>query len=172
MSATVYKWIVIYDDGTTEEHLGESPSDFAEYLEKVPVAIVRNGCEGRWKQMIDQEKIIKALDCCLDIVRSGRWASSCIACPYAVEENSCREKMILDVIAMLKEQGDEITALSIALAMYEKQDIVRCKDCKHYKPYTGRVSGNLLHECEIFDMDIDEPDWFCANGERAVDVND
>ena len=87
---------------------------------------------------------------------------------------SCKCRMldkVNDVIALLQEQGDEITALSIALAMYEKQDIVRCKDCKHYKPYRGRVSGNLLHECEIFDLDIDDPDWFCANGERR-DEND
>lgn len=54
--------------------------------------------------MPDREKIIRALECCLDIVRSGRWASGCIACPYAVEENSCREKMILDAISLLKEQ--------------------------------------------------------------------
>lgn len=47
MSATVYKWIVVYDDGWTEEKWGESPSDFADYLVKVPVAIIRNGWEMR-----------------------------------------------------------------------------------------------------------------------------
>ena len=45
MSATVYKWIVVYDDGRTEEKRGESPSDFADYLAEVPVAIIRNGRE-------------------------------------------------------------------------------------------------------------------------------
>lgn len=48
-------------------------------------------------------------------------------------------------------------------------ELIRCKDCKHYKPYTGRVSGNMFHECEFFDMDIEDPDWFCANGEKADD---
>ena len=43
MSAPVYKWIVVYDDGDTEEKYGESPSDFVDYLAKVPVAIIRNG---------------------------------------------------------------------------------------------------------------------------------
>ena len=43
MSATIYKWIVVYDDGRTEEKLGESPYDFAEDLAEVPIAIIRNG---------------------------------------------------------------------------------------------------------------------------------
>ena len=64
--------------------------------------------------------------------------------------------------------SDEIIEEEIAGS---PQELVRCKDCKHYKPYRGRVSGNLLHECEISDLDIDEPDWFCANGERR-DEND
>ncbi len=43
MSATIYKWIVVYADGSTEEKLGESPYAFADDLEEVPVAIIRNG---------------------------------------------------------------------------------------------------------------------------------
>ena len=43
MSATIYKWIVVYDDGGTEERYGENPSDFVDYIEKVPVAIIRTG---------------------------------------------------------------------------------------------------------------------------------
>ncbi len=43
MSATVYKWIIVYEDGSTEEKLAESPYDFADDLEEVPVAIIRNG---------------------------------------------------------------------------------------------------------------------------------
>lgn len=46
MSATIYKWIVVYDDGGTEEKEGESPYDFADDLEGVPVAIIRNGWHG------------------------------------------------------------------------------------------------------------------------------
>lgn len=45
MSATIYKWIVVYDDSWTEEKLGESPSDFADDLVEVPVAIIRSGWE-------------------------------------------------------------------------------------------------------------------------------
>ena len=43
LSAPVYKWIVVYDDGATEEKYGESPYDFADDLVEVPVAIIRNG---------------------------------------------------------------------------------------------------------------------------------
>lgn len=56
--------------------------------------------------MPDIEKVIEALDCCLDIVKSGRWASGCISCPYAEEKNNCREKMIKDAIVLLKEVED------------------------------------------------------------------
>lgn len=48
MSATVYKWIIVYDDGKTEEKLGESPYAFVDDLTEVPVAIIRNDeWEGR-----------------------------------------------------------------------------------------------------------------------------
>jgi len=47
MSVTIYKWIVVYEDGRTEEVWGESPYSFADDLVEVPVAIIRNGWEGR-----------------------------------------------------------------------------------------------------------------------------
>lgn len=45
MSATIYKWLVVYADGRTEEKWGEGPYSFADDLEEVPVAIIRNGWE-------------------------------------------------------------------------------------------------------------------------------
>ena len=45
MSATIYKWIIVYDDGSTEEKRGESLYDFADDLVEVPVAIIRAGWE-------------------------------------------------------------------------------------------------------------------------------
>jgi len=45
MSAPIYKWIVVYDDGRTEVEWGASPYDFADDLIEVPVAIIRNGWE-------------------------------------------------------------------------------------------------------------------------------
>ena len=46
MSATVYKWIIVYEGGYAEEKLGTCPADFADDLAEVPAAIIRNG---RWE---------------------------------------------------------------------------------------------------------------------------
>ena len=46
MSATVWRWIIVYEDGHTEEKSGESPYAFADDLEEVPVAIIRMGYAG------------------------------------------------------------------------------------------------------------------------------
>ena len=43
MSATIYNWIIIYDDGRTEEMQGKNLDDFAYDLREVPIAIIRNG---------------------------------------------------------------------------------------------------------------------------------
>lgn len=47
MSETIYRWIIVYDNGETEEKCGADPCDFADDLIEVPVAIIRNGWEGR-----------------------------------------------------------------------------------------------------------------------------
>ena len=60
-------------------------------------------------RMKNTTDLIKALDCCLDIVRSGRWAQGCIACPYN-EKSNCREQMLLDAIKILKGVSDEVQA--------------------------------------------------------------
>lgn len=43
-----------------------------------------------------------------------------------------------------------------------QEEIVRCKDCKHYKP-------NRLFECSLHGACQPKPDWFCADGERRTD---
>lgn len=48
MTETVYKWIIVYEDGWAEEKCGASPYSFVEDLEEVPVAIIRNGV---WKNL-------------------------------------------------------------------------------------------------------------------------
>ncbi|MBR2209919.1 MAG: hypothetical protein IJ896_00360 [Fibrobacter sp.] len=47
----------------------------------------------------------------------------------------------------------------------KQMELVTCRHCKHYKPYTGRVSGNQYFQCEVLTMDTD-PDWFCADWEE------
>ena len=48
MSAPVYTWIVVYEDGDVEIKEGECPSDFTDYIRRVPVAIIRVGYAERW----------------------------------------------------------------------------------------------------------------------------
>ena len=86
--------------------------------------------------MPDREKVISELDKIAD--EANPWKESPpLRCdlPYP---------LLLDAIALLKEQSQ----------------IVRCKDCKHYKDnrcfFTMRRHG--LHD-----------DWFCADGERRLD---
>lgn len=43
MSATTYKWIVVYEGGYTEEKHGTCPADFADDIVDVPIAIIREG---------------------------------------------------------------------------------------------------------------------------------
>lgn len=43
MSATIYKWIIVYEGGYTEEKLGTCPADFADDIVDVPIAIIREG---------------------------------------------------------------------------------------------------------------------------------
>ena len=43
-------------------------------------------------------------------------------------------------------------------------EIVRCRDCKHYKP-------NSFFECSLHGACQPKPDWFCADGEKGGEVN-
>lgn len=123
--------------------------------------------------MPDREKVIKALDCCLDIVRSGRWASGCVSCPYA-ETDKCREQMILDAIALLKEQPDEHEVCANCPVDKDYAEVVRCKDCKWWDRKSEESKYGYCHACkhgfhsknwEIGIYRIYNGDFFCADGE-------
>lgn len=47
MSSPVYKWVIVYEGGYTEEKTGTCPADFADDIIEVPIAIVREGWERR-----------------------------------------------------------------------------------------------------------------------------
>lgn len=44
-------------------------------------------------------------------------------------------------------------------------ELVRCRDCRHYR--TNTTVG--FPHCEILKMFIATDDWFCAYGERKTD---
>ena len=70
----------------------------------------------------------KALDCCLDIVRSGRWASGCVSCPFK-DVLKCRELMLLSAIDLLKEP--EKVNVEILNTYWAE-----CKECgEHYRMF-------------------------------------
>ena len=93
--------------------------------------------------MTKSEKVIKALECCEDIHRAGRWASGCIACPYAETEEKierCDLQLLKDAAALLKEQEEHL---------HELQQIVN-DGFDAMKVATGRIKEleTLLKEQE------------------------
>ena len=52
-----------------------------------------------------------------------------------------------------------IFAHDALVLLYEQQELVRCKDCKHYnKPHSGCCENEIPHGYA--------ETWFCADGER------
>ena len=49
-------------------------------------------------------------------------------------------------------------------AEVSKMEIVRCKDCKHYRAYAGRLDG-YCYKAEWYNRYQNEDD-FCSRGER------
>lgn len=52
-------------------------------------------------------------------------------------------------------------------------EVVRCKDCKHYRSYGPGTDGfESFGKCLLIDMDVDMPvNGYCCYGERR-DAND
>jgi len=52
---------------------------------------------------------------------------------------------------------------------YQMQELVRCKDCKHFQDmkcsYPERGTCDLWHMLHL-------GDWFCADGERKVKLDE
>ena len=85
--------------------------------------------------MPDREKVTQCLETCVSGCKEG--------CPYEyknfIYRVGCKVDLMRDALALLKEQ----------------EEVVRCKDCKHYMMTHCNCGG-----CFISD------DWYCADGER------
>ena len=93
--------------------------------------------------MIDREKVIEGIqECDLNGGLIGN-------CPYK------------DILSMLKEQDD---CENCAIAIEDRQPVVRCKDCK-YSGNRGRGIYCQFIECENTGT-FHKDDWFCADGKR------
>lgn len=81
--------------------------------------------------------------------------------------------LILDVIAMLKDQQNVISGLKVindglCEAVTEQKQIVRCKDCR-WGDWSKNIKGEEMIFCYNGDTGIEdgylhEPEWFCAEG--------
>ena len=84
-------------------------------------------------------------------------------CPYRYGDESCDiEEMCHDALVLLKEQDN---CENCAIAIEDRQMVVRCKDCE-YSYIEGFVNERLL--CEKHpELGVLNNDWFCADGWKA-----
>lgn len=108
--------------------------------------------------MTDREKVIEWADKCTSLAHESE---DCDECPYHLNHEgfySCIECLLMDTVAMLKEQQTEIEQLR------NDANAIRCKDCKHFdyrRLYKCRIHGSLFQP--------KDGNWFCADGEKADD---
>ena len=58
-------------------------------------------------------------------------------------------------------------AVTLAITALEQPEIIRCKDCKHYKAY--EYTGKLACHYVIGGTVEKKPDDFCSRAERITD---
>ena len=101
---------------------------------------------------------MKGLECC-----SAMSGEKCRKCPYSSE---CLDEnfpvgmshLAADALWLLKTDGCE----NCAMAVEDRQMVVRCKDCKW-----AEVSDNERTWCDHVDHDFcHNNDWFCADGQK------
>lgn len=112
--------------------------------------------------MPDMEKVSNGLEKCKKTL--------CEKCPYNYTVNDGKDDicgmddMLNDALELLKEIKKPKFLVHEDGTIETLPQIVRCKDCKHYQPWTGR-SGTIYQQCVLHD-EYPEADWFCADGER------
>ena len=111
--------------------------------------------------MLDREKVIKGLETCYCP------PAKCEDCPYYDIEN-CNDALCLDALSLLKEQDN---CENCAIAIEDRQLVVRCKDCKHLfdGEHTKNCCDALMEKTGWLKEISVSPDWFCADGERQGD---
>lgn len=97
--------------------------------------------------MIDRKKVIKAVECRRNVhKRCGNPCEQIGNCEYAawVRDSDGEpyypcycdtEKLCDDILLLLKEQDN---CENCAIAIEDRQPVIRCKDCKHRDPEDGR----------------------------------
>lgn len=120
--------------------------------------------------MPDREKVLKGLDICAN----GSGCKDGIpnpCCPYASEIGCDLNQILLDALALLKEQEAEIDEISdeyidLGKEIAKRPDVIMCKDCKHGKPCND-VEINCEKDIGTFKTTVHSRYWFCADCERS-----
>lgn len=116
--------------------------------------------------MISKEKIIKGLKCC---------ANGCLGdyCPY-FKVGNCGQLLTKEALELLKEQD---TYENCAIAIEDRQPVVRCKDCKYWRQLYGYRSSTGCCDCDDMWRSLDgettevsniitDSDFYCGYAER------
>ena len=93
---------------------------------------------------------------------------------FAIEKMSAEIRRVRESIDGLRQE----TAKLRIQAMKEKPDdrkveeIVRCKDCKHWNPQVKTVDGNGLGSCDFHDVALVTSEGFCYWAEKRGEADD
>ena len=101
--------------------------------------------------------------------QKGELMSECMTFPDTVEEFMDSYK-IVDT-EQVYTNGTEMVPIYRMRQWFEHEpEIIRCKDCKHYKAYeyTGRLACHYVIGGEV----VRNPDDFCSRAERISDDKD
>ena len=102
--------------------------------------------------MTNREKVIKAFE--TEIMNFA---------PACTSDERLKETMKM-ALELLKQDGCE----NCAMAVEDRQMVVRCKDCRWWED--GRCENDYVHQ-QIYDDGCypdfhTDSEWFCAEGER------
>lgn len=109
--------------------------------------------------MIDTRQVMYDIERCISHV-----PDACRDCSHYKhgEYLDCMEELLKDALAMLKEQNG---CENCAIAIEDRQPVVRCKDCKHRGNSERCVLTAISEEKDVplFILD-NRGNWFCADG--------
>lgn len=101
-------------------------------------------------------------------------------CDYEADRfEDCFQRFICDSKAgLMAGNYERETAEMLIKAFRDAEEVIRCKDCKHFSattlgmPYACWRGGERVwgetgeHAWHTLCIRVNSPDWFCADGER------
>ena len=102
-----------------------------------------------------------------DVIMNCAGPENCAICEYRGVPGSkvrCKTMLLRDALELLKQDGCE----NCAIAIEDRQMIVRYKDCKWWKDYKCENDFVLrqIYDCGCYPDFHTDSEWFCAEGER------